>query len=214
MTGRNCIWKWNLSPSEVTGPAPLLVWAVIRPSCWWGAGVDWAQSGGLSRGNHSSQHDNHSGEDHRTNQTNLSLLFPQTVLVLASSCLEIVFSQQDFAAQYHIQTDLGDDRFFRFQTHTGQYRKEILRPDGTQEGTYGWVDPNGVLRLFDYIADGRNVGAETVSLSLMLQGSVTGLSRRVCSKSAPQLQAQSSPLVGETLTSGSRSTPWTGPRTP
>lgn len=25
--------------------------------------------------------------------------------------------------------------------------------DGTQEGTYGWVDPNGVLRLFDYIAD-------------------------------------------------------------
>ena len=42
-----------------------------------------------------------------------------------------VRSQQDFAAQYHIQTDLGADRFFRFQTHSGQYRKEILHPDGS-----------------------------------------------------------------------------------
>jgi len=74
------------------------------------------------------------------------------VSLLLSSCL--VRCQQDFAAQYHIQTDLGADRFFRFQTHSGQYRKEILHPDGTQEGTYGWVDPNNVLRLFDYIADG------------------------------------------------------------
>ena len=56
-------------------------------------------------------------------------------------------------AQYHIQTDQGDGRFFRFQTHSGQYRREILHPDGSQEGTYGWVDPNGVLRLYDYIAD-------------------------------------------------------------
>jgi len=92
----------------------------------------------------------------------------QTVLVLASSCLESVFSQQDFAAQYHIQTDLGEDRFFRFQTHTGQYRKEILRPDGSQEGTYGWVDPNGVLRLFDYIADG--LGYRIVKESLFKVG--------------------------------------------
>ena len=36
---------------------------------------------------------------------------------------------------------------FRFQTHTGQYRKEKSNPDGSQEGTYGWVDPNGVLRF-------------------------------------------------------------------
>ena len=53
--------------------------------------------------------------------------------MLASSCLVTVRSQQDFAAQYHIQTDLGADRFFRFQTHSGQYRKEILHPDGSQE---------------------------------------------------------------------------------
>lgn len=67
-------------------------------------------------------------------------------------------------AQYHIQTDQGTDRFFRFQTHTGQYRKEVLHDDGTQEGTYGWVDPNGFLRLFDYIAD--NLGYRIVQESL------------------------------------------------
>ena len=28
--------------------------------------------------------------------------------------------------QYHIQTDEGDERFFRFQTSNGQYRKEKI----------------------------------------------------------------------------------------
>jgi len=85
-----------------------------------------------------------------------------------------VFGQQaldpNFAAQYHIQTDLGDGngRFFRFQTHTGQYRKEVVLPDGSQEGTYGWVDPNGVLRLFEYIADDQ--GYRIVKESLFKVG--------------------------------------------
>merc|ERR1712223_2167312 len=85
--------------------------------------------------------------------------------------VEVVYSQApdpNFAAEYLIQTDLGDDRFFRFQTHSGQYRKEVLRPDGTQEGTYGWVDPNGVLRLFDYVAD--NLGYRIVQESLFKVG--------------------------------------------
>ena len=56
----------------------------------------------------------------------------------------------------------------RFQTHSGQYRKEILHPDGSQEGTYGWVDPNNVLRLFDYIAD--NFGYRIVKESLFKVG--------------------------------------------
>lgn len=77
----------------------------------------------------------------------------------------------DFAAQYHIQTDLGEGRFFRFQTHTGQYRKETLHPDGSQEGTYGWVDPNGVLRLFDYLADDQ--GYRIVKESLFKVGSAS-----------------------------------------
>merc|ERR1712241_58900 len=59
----------------------------------------------------------------------------------------------DSPVQYHIQTDQGPERFFRFQTTTGQYRKEQRHLDGSVTGTYGWVDPNGVLRLFDYISD-------------------------------------------------------------
>ena len=55
--------------------------------------------------------------------------------------------------QYHVQTDQGPERFFRFQTLSGQYRKEQRHLDGSVTGTYGWVDPNGVLRLFDYISD-------------------------------------------------------------
>ena len=30
----------------------------------------------------------------------------------------------DSPVQYHIQTDEGPERFFRFQTETGQYREE------------------------------------------------------------------------------------------
>lgn len=55
--------------------------------------------------------------------------------------------------QYHIQTDEGPERFFRFQTANGQYRKEKRLADGTVIGTEGWLDPLGYLRLKDYIAD-------------------------------------------------------------
>jgi hypothetical protein len=57
--------------------------------------------------------------------------------------------------QYHIQTDEGNERFFRFQTYTGQYRKERRLDDGTVIGSYGWVDPAGYLRMTDYIADSK-----------------------------------------------------------
>lgn len=57
------------------------------------------------------------------------------------------------SVQYHIQTDHGPERFFKFQTLSGQYRKEQRHLDGSVTGTYGWVDPNSVLRLFDYISD-------------------------------------------------------------
>lgn len=66
----------------------------------------------------------------------------------------LAFPQQNLpGGQYHIQTDQGPERFFRFQTATGQYRKENLHQDGSVTGSYGWVDPNGVLRLFDYVSD-------------------------------------------------------------
>lgn len=55
--------------------------------------------------------------------------------------------------QYHIQTDEGPERYFRYQTHSGQYRKEKRLEDGTVIGSYGWIDQNGLLRLREYIAD-------------------------------------------------------------
>lgn len=38
------------------------------------------------------------------------------------------------SSQYHIQTDEGDERFFRYQTDNGQFRKEKRLKDGTVIG--------------------------------------------------------------------------------
>ena len=71
--------------------------------------------------------------------------------------------------EYHIQTDQGPDRFFRFQTSTGQYRKEQQHPDGSVTGSYGWIDPNGVFRLFDYISDNLGYRIERKRLFKVLK---------------------------------------------
>jgi len=82
-----------------------------------------------------------------------------TIVVLFVALCQNVASRaqepfsNEFPSQYHIQTDQGPSRFFRFQTTTGQFRKERRNPDGSVVGSYGWVDPNNVLRLFDYISD-------------------------------------------------------------
>lgn len=78
--------------------------------------------------------------------------------------------------QYHIQTDEGPERYFRFQTDNGQFRKERRLQDGTvvgkclpllhilqvcitmrplinSLGTEAWIDAAGFLRQKDYIAD-------------------------------------------------------------
>lgn len=55
--------------------------------------------------------------------------------------------------QYHIQTDEGPERYFRYQTDSGQYRKEKRLEDGTIVGSYAWIDADGMLRQRDYIAD-------------------------------------------------------------
>ncbi|XP_011300544.1 uncharacterized protein [Fopius arisanus] len=59
----------------------------------------------------------------------------------------------DPQTQYHIQTDEGPERYFRYQTLNGQFRKEKRLEDGTVIGTEGWLDPLGYLRIKDYIAD-------------------------------------------------------------
>lgn len=57
------------------------------------------------------------------------------------------------SGQYHIQTDEGPERFFRYQTDNGQFRKEKRLQDGTVIGTNAWIDGFGYLRQSDYIAD-------------------------------------------------------------
>ncbi|XP_018574645.1 uncharacterized protein LOC108913562 isoform X2 [Anoplophora glabripennis] len=57
------------------------------------------------------------------------------------------------SSQYHIQTDEGPERYFRYQTDSGQYRKEKRLEDGTVVGTYAWIDDNGILQKRDYMAD-------------------------------------------------------------
>lgn len=66
-----------------------------------------------------------------------------------------VSSDETTPNQYHIQTDDGSNRFFKYQTLGGQFRKETRLDDGTVVGTYGWVDANDVLRLWDYVADNK-----------------------------------------------------------
>ncbi|CAH2075254.1 unnamed protein product, partial [Iphiclides podalirius] len=63
------------------------------------------------------------------------------------------YSQQQDPEQFHIQTDEDDERYFLYQTHNGQYRKERRLKDGSVVGTTGWVGADGFLRLQDYIAD-------------------------------------------------------------
>ncbi|CAB3243677.1 unnamed protein product [Arctia plantaginis] len=65
------------------------------------------------------------------------------------------YSAQQDPDQYHIQTDEDDERYFVYQTHNGQYRKERRLKDGSVVGTTGWVGADGYLRLQDYIADGK-----------------------------------------------------------
>ncbi|KOC59679.1 hypothetical protein WH47_11016 [Habropoda laboriosa] len=78
-----------------------------------------------------------------------------SVLCLSTEEIEAEKSGWSFDpnTQYHVQTDEGPERYFRFQTLNGQYRKEKRLLDGTVIGTEGWLDPLGYLRLKDYIAD-------------------------------------------------------------
>ena len=69
---------------------------------------------------------------------------------------------------YHEVSNL----YSRFQTHTGQYRKESVRPDGSVEGTYGWVDPNGVLRYVHLSNCLSNVHKLMYSTEMNLKGQV------------------------------------------
>lgn len=78
----------------------------------------------------------------------------QTALILAAPPASTDSTWGDPSSpQYHIQTDEGPERYFRYQTENGQYRKEKRLEDGTVVGSYAWIDDDGFLRQRDYIAD-------------------------------------------------------------
>ena len=105
------------------------------------------------------------------------------VTLLVAFCQSVACRAQEpfsneFPSQYHIQTDQGPSRFFRFQTLSGQFRKERRHPNGDVEGSYGWVDPNGVLRLFDYISDAGGYRIEKQRLFKVIN--IMSLAKRNC----------------------------------
>ncbi|CAG0880936.1 unnamed protein product [Darwinula stevensoni] len=77
----------------------------------------------------------------------------QSRSVVLLAVLSPLWAYSPYPSNYHIQTDEGLERYFRYQTYNGQFRKEKRLEDGTQVGTYGWIDPFGKLRLYDYVAD-------------------------------------------------------------
>ncbi|KAL4710558.1 hypothetical protein ACJJTC_008960 [Scirpophaga incertulas] len=82
----------------------------------------------------------------------LNIHYLQVWTSTALAALDGYSAQQD-PDQFHIQTDEDDERYFLYQTHNGQYRKERRLKDGSVVGTTGWVGADGYLRLQDYIAD-------------------------------------------------------------
>ncbi|RZC34612.1 uncharacterized protein BDFB_000457, partial [Asbolus verrucosus] len=93
--------------------------------------------------------------------------------------------------QYHIQTDEGPERYFRYQTTSGQYRKEKRLDDGTVVGTYAWIDDNGFLRQRDYIAD--NAGYRILKTKNLYVGRNTPIN--IAMKSAKKVPASAGTLV-------------------
>ncbi|KAG6448601.1 uncharacterized protein LOC115442492 [Manduca sexta] len=81
------------------------------------------------------------------------------LLLLICACCSLAaldgYSPQQDPNQFHIQTDEDDERYFLYQTHNGQYRKERRLKDGSVVGSTGWVGADGYLRLQDYIADNQ-----------------------------------------------------------
>ncbi|EDW19623.2 uncharacterized protein LOC6583479 [Drosophila mojavensis] len=94
-------------------------------------------------------------------------------------------------SQYHIQTDEGPERYFRFQTDNGQFRKEKRLQDGTVIGTEAWIDAAGFLRQKDYIADKQ--GYRILKSKTIFVGQNRGIEEAI--KSTKAAPAQSGVLV-------------------
>ena len=55
--------------------------------------------------------------------------------------------------QFHIQTDEGDNRFFKYQTWNGSFRKEVTLEDGSVVGRYALLSDCFVFRGRNFLTD-------------------------------------------------------------
>lgn len=132
--------------------------------------------------------------------------FPSFQVILAIAPIDSTSDWNNPASsQYHIQTDEGPERYFRYQTNSGQYRKEKRLDDGTVVGTYAWIDADGFLRQRDYIAD--NAGYRILKTKNLYVGRDTPISQAI--KSAKKV-----PAAAGTLVKGTTPTPPTVSVTP
>ncbi|XP_015180050.1 PREDICTED: uncharacterized protein LOC107068316 [Polistes dominula] len=123
----------------------------------------------------------------------VSIVLTLSILYSTSNAYEAEGRNWNYVpnTQYHIQTDEGPERYFRFQTLNGQFRKEKRLADGTVIGTEAWLDPLGYLRYKDYIADHQ--GFRILKSKMTYVGKDTPIQEAlIISKNAP---AQSGILV-------------------
>lgn len=69
--------------------------------------------------------------------------FTDSIFIFLNFQVFILAANADYgspdSSQYHIQTDEGDERYFRYQTDSGQFRKEKRLKDGTVIGMIGII---------------------------------------------------------------------------
>ncbi|KAI4465177.1 cuticle protein [Holotrichia oblita] len=127
------------------------------------------------------------------------------VIGVVTLLLPLVLSSEQWSipthSQYHIQTDEGPERYFQYQTQSGQYRKEKRLEDGTIIGSYAWIDANGMLWLREYVAD--NDGYRIVRSKNLYVGKDTPIERAV--KAAKYASPSSGTLVKQNTPSASPS---------
>lgn len=68
------------------------------------------------------------------------------------------YSPQQDPDQFHIQTDEDDERYFLYQTHNGQYRKERRLKDGSVVGMLKMTLKH--LNLLIYLLTQKKLGTE------------------------------------------------------
>ncbi|GFT61098.1 cuticle protein 16.8 [Nephila pilipes] len=75
------------------------------------------------------------------------------------------FLNRDYATDYPKPYEFGYS--LRDDYGTKQHRKEVANEDGVVTGSYGYLDPDGVYRFVDYVADKDGYRAKLRTIRLV-----------------------------------------------